>query len=101
PRVSFYTKLRGYKLGVLSGADYPDHVERVKCSTASPGCVSSQIVLEAILKRHAQRTRPSATARGAKRLGSRRPTPSPARACGAAPGRPSAERSSARRPLAT
>jgi len=55
--VSFYTKLRGHKLGVLSGADYPDHLERVLRSTASPGCVSSQIVLEAILKRHAERGR--------------------------------------------
>ncbi len=55
--VSFYTSLCGYKLGVLGAADAPDHVERVMRSTASPGCVSSQIVLEAILKEHAERAR--------------------------------------------
>jgi putative polyketide hydroxylase len=52
--VSFYTRLCGYKLGVLGAADYPDHVERVRRSTASPGCISSQVVLEAILKRHCE-----------------------------------------------
>jgi len=55
--VSFYTRLRGYKLGVLSAADYPEYGERVMRSTSSPGCVSSQIVLEAILKRHAEGAR--------------------------------------------
>ncbi len=55
--VSFYTRLCGYRLGVLSAADYPDHVERAMSSTTSPGCVSSQIVLEAILKRHAEQAR--------------------------------------------
>ena len=55
--VSFYTRLCGHKLGVLSPADYPDHVERLIRSTARPGCVSSQIVLEAILKEHAERAR--------------------------------------------
>jgi 2-polyprenyl-6-methoxyphenol hydroxylase-like FAD-dependent oxidoreductase len=58
--VSFYTSIRGYKLGVLSGADAPDHIARLMRSTASPGCVSSQIVLEAILKEHAERA-PHAT----------------------------------------
>src|ERR1700675_2445533 len=58
--VSFYTRLRGYKLGVLSAVDFPDHLERVMRSTTSPGCVSSQIVLEAILKLHAERA-PHAT----------------------------------------
>jgi len=53
--VSFYTKICGYKLGVLGMTDYLDHVERVIASTASPGCVTSQIVLEAILKEHAAR----------------------------------------------
>jgi putative polyketide hydroxylase len=53
--VSFYTSLCGYKLGALGAADAPDHVQRVKRSTANPGCVSSQIVLEAILRRHAER----------------------------------------------
>ena len=52
--VSFYTRLCGYKLGMLDAADYPDHVERVIRSTASPGCISSQVVLEAILKRHCE-----------------------------------------------
>ena len=55
--VSFYTRLCGYKLGVLSGADYLDHIERIRRSTASPGCVSSQVVLEAILKRHGEAAR--------------------------------------------
>ena len=58
--VSFYTRLRGYKLGVLSAIDFPDHLERVMRSTTCPGCVSSQIVLEAILKQHAERA-PHAT----------------------------------------
>jgi len=53
--VSFYTKICGYKLGVLGMTDYPDHVDSVLASTASPGCVTSQIVLEAILKEHAER----------------------------------------------
>jgi 2-polyprenyl-6-methoxyphenol hydroxylase-like FAD-dependent oxidoreductase len=44
--VSFYTRLCGFKLGVLGAADYPDHVERVLRSTASPGWISSQVVLE-------------------------------------------------------
>ena len=48
--VSFYTKICGYKLGVLAATDYLDHVERLFASTASPGCITSQIVLEAILK---------------------------------------------------
>src|SRR4030095_17214048 len=39
--VSFYTRLCGYKLGVLGAADYPDHVERVRRSSARPGCISS------------------------------------------------------------
>lgn len=53
--VSFYTKICGYKLGALGIAEARDHVERVIASTASPGCVTSQIVLEAILKEHAER----------------------------------------------
>jgi len=51
--VSFYTKLAGHRLGGLSGADFPDYVASVFASTPRPGCISSQIVLEAILKRHA------------------------------------------------
>lgn len=58
--VSFYTKICGYKLGVLGIEDAMDHVARVIASTASPGCVTSQIVLEAILKEHAERA-PRAT----------------------------------------
>lgn len=53
---SFYTRLTGYRLGGFNGEDFPDHVERVMASTASPGCISSQIVLEAILKQHAERS---------------------------------------------
>ena len=53
--VSFYTSICGYKLGVFDGSDYPDHLERLIRSTASPACVSSQIVLERILKEHADR----------------------------------------------
>jgi len=51
--VSFYTKLTGHRLGGLSGADFPDYVTSVLSSTPRPGCISSQIVLEAILKKHA------------------------------------------------
>ena len=57
---SFYTTLCGYKLGTLGAADYPDYVERLIASTPSPACVSSQIVLEAILRDHAERA-PRAT----------------------------------------
>lgn len=53
--VSFYTKICGYKLGALGWAAAMDHVERLIASTASPGCVTSQIVLEAILREHAER----------------------------------------------
>jgi 2-keto-4-pentenoate hydratase/2-oxohepta-3-ene-1,7-dioic acid hydratase in catechol pathway len=51
--VSFYTKLTGHRLGGFSGADFPDYVTSVLSSTPRPGCISSQIVLEAILKKHA------------------------------------------------
>jgi len=51
--VSFYTRIRGYKLGVLNGSDFPDHIESMMRSTATPGCISSQVVLEEVLKRHA------------------------------------------------
>ncbi len=50
---AFYTKLCGYKLGVFSAMDYPEHINAVMQSTATPGCVSSQVVLEEILHRHA------------------------------------------------
>ena len=53
--VSFYTNLSGYRLGAITGADMPDYVASVLASTARPGCVSSQIVLESILKDHADR----------------------------------------------
>ena len=50
--VSFYTKLTGHRLGGISGADFPDYVTSLLSATPRPGCISSQIVLEAILKRH-------------------------------------------------
>jgi 2-polyprenyl-6-methoxyphenol hydroxylase-like FAD-dependent oxidoreductase len=53
--VSFYTNLSGYRLGAITGADIPEFVESVMAATARPGCVSSQIVLEAMLKEHADR----------------------------------------------
>ncbi len=53
--VSFYTNLSGHRLGGITGADMPEFVESVMAATARPGCVSSQIVLEAILKDHADR----------------------------------------------
>lgn len=53
--VSFYTSLKGYRLGVLSAMDYPDHAMRMIQSTSTPGCVSSQVVLESILAEHAGR----------------------------------------------
>jgi 2-polyprenyl-6-methoxyphenol hydroxylase-like FAD-dependent oxidoreductase len=53
--VSFYTKIRGYQLGVFCIDDYLDHAARVFASTASPACVTSQIAVEAILKEHAER----------------------------------------------
>lgn len=51
--VSFYTNLSGHRLGGFSGAEFPDYVTALLSSTATPGCISSQIVLEAILERHA------------------------------------------------
>ncbi len=54
PGVSFYTRLRGYKLGGLDAGDFPDFVNAVLAATAAPGCISSQIVLEALLKKFAE-----------------------------------------------
>ncbi len=51
--VSFYTSLTGYKLGEISMQDAPGYVENLLASTPSPLTISSQIVLEAILKEHA------------------------------------------------
>jgi putative polyketide hydroxylase len=51
--VSFYTKLTGHRLGGFGGADFPEYVTSLLASTPRPGCVSSQIVLEAILKKKA------------------------------------------------
>lgn len=50
--VSFYTSLSGYRLGGISAEDFPEYLIGLLDSTASPGCVASQIVLEAILKSH-------------------------------------------------
>lgn len=52
--VSFYTNLKGYRLGGVSQEDFPDYVANLLNSTSSPGCISSQITLEAILKSHAE-----------------------------------------------
>jgi 2-polyprenyl-6-methoxyphenol hydroxylase-like FAD-dependent oxidoreductase len=51
--VAFYTNLKGHRLGALHIGDNPAYVESVMRATATPGCVSSQIELERILKRHA------------------------------------------------
>ena len=51
--VSFYTSLTGYKLGEIVMQDAPGYLENLMSSTPSPLTISSQIVLEAILKRHA------------------------------------------------
>lgn len=51
--VSFYTSLTGYKLGEISMQDAPGYIESLLASTPSPLTISSQIVLEAILKQHA------------------------------------------------
>lgn len=52
--VAFYTSLTGYNLGNIADDELMQtHVENVRRSTASPGCVSSQIVLEAIFREHA------------------------------------------------
>ena len=51
--VSFYTSLTGYKLGEISLRDAPGYVDNLLASTPSPLTISSQIVLEGILKRHA------------------------------------------------
>jgi 2,4-dichlorophenol 6-monooxygenase len=51
--VSFYTSLTGHKLGEIRMADAPGYIESLLASTPSPLTISSQIVLEAALKRHA------------------------------------------------
>ncbi len=51
--VSFYTSLTGYKLGEISMADAPGYLDSLRAATPSPLTISSQIVLEALLKRHA------------------------------------------------
>lgn len=51
--VAFYTNLKGYRLGALKIADNSEYVESVMGATATPGCVSSQIELERILKQSA------------------------------------------------
>lgn len=52
--VSFYTSLVGHRLGGISALDFPDYVESLMASSATPGCISSQIVLEAELRKHAE-----------------------------------------------
>lgn len=53
--VSFYTSLTGYKLGHIQMNDHPDYIQSLISSTPAPLAISSQIVLEAILKEHADR----------------------------------------------
>lgn len=52
--VSFYTSLTGYKLGEIAMQDAPGYIDNLLASTPSPLTISSQIVLEAILKKHAE-----------------------------------------------
>lgn len=53
--VSFYTSLCGHKLGSISAEAVPDYVESLLSNTPAPGCISSQIVLERLLKQHAEK----------------------------------------------
>ena len=51
--VSFYTSLTGYRLGEIAMQSAPGYIDNLLASTPSPLTISSQIVLEALLKRHA------------------------------------------------
>jgi len=51
--VSFYTSLTGYRLGGMGIHDFEEYAANLINNTPAPGCVCSQIVLEAILKQHA------------------------------------------------
>lgn len=51
--VSFYTSLAGYKLGEISMLDAPEYAANLLASTPAPLTISSQIVLESILKKRA------------------------------------------------
>lgn len=52
--VAFYSTLTGYNLGnIADDALYASYAQSVRQATASPGCISSQIVLEATLRQHA------------------------------------------------
>ena len=51
--VSFYTSLTGHRLGEVSMTETPDFIDSIKQATPSPLTISSQIVLEEALKRHA------------------------------------------------
>lgn len=54
--ISFYTTLAGHRLGGLSPMDFPEHVGAVMGASSTPGCVSSQAVLEALLAGHVSRS---------------------------------------------
>lgn len=52
---AFYTNLKGYRLGnVVDDEFIHEYSTRVLGSTATPGCISSQIVLEGIFRHHAE-----------------------------------------------
>jgi 2-polyprenyl-6-methoxyphenol hydroxylase-like FAD-dependent oxidoreductase len=51
--VSFYTSLSGYKLGEIKMSEHPGYINTLLASTPSPLTISSQIVLESILRQHA------------------------------------------------
>ncbi len=51
--VSFYTSLTGYKLGEITMQDAPGYLDNLLASTPAPLTISSQIVLEALLRKHA------------------------------------------------
>lgn len=50
--ISFFTTLTGYRLGGIGPGDFPEHLESMMRASSTPGCVSSQVILEALLARH-------------------------------------------------
>lgn len=54
--VSFYTNLSGYKLGEIKMWEHPEYFQTMLASTPSPITISSQIVMEKILKKHADKS---------------------------------------------
>ncbi len=51
--VSFYTSLSGYKLGEIRMADHPEYIKSLISSSPAPLTISSQTLLEKLLKQSA------------------------------------------------